>query len=72
MCKQHTTSPHSLPCVYVVRAGIYVDDLQKSVDRFTSLGIQFKKRPEEGSMRHIAFIYDPDKYWVEVIAKGKN
>jgi len=51
---------------------IYVDDLQKSVDRFTSLGIQFKKRPEEGSMRHIAFIYDPDKYWVEVIAKGKN
>ena len=27
-------------------------------------------RPEEGSMRHIAFILDPDGYWIEVIAKG--
>lgn len=49
---------------------IYVDSLQKSVDRFTSLGVKFKKRPEEGSMRHIAFILDPDGYWIEVIAKG--
>lgn len=49
---------------------IYVDDLQQACDRFTSLGVSFKKRPEEGSMRHIAFLLDPDQYWIEVIAKG--
>lgn len=25
-----------------------------------------KKWPEDGKMRHIAFIYDPDRYWVEI------
>jgi len=49
---------------------VYVDDLQKAVDRWTGLGVKFKKRPEEGSMRHIAFLLDPDGYWIEVIAKG--
>ena len=38
---------------------ILVDDLQVAVKRFTDLGVKFKKRPEEGSMRHIAFILDP-------------
>lgn len=37
---------------------------QKETDRLTELGVQFKKRPEEGKMRHIAFIYDPDRYWI--------
>ena len=38
--------------------------------RFTQLGVRFKKRPEEGSMRHIAFVLDPDGYWIEVITRG--
>jgi len=49
---------------------IFVDDLQKAVDRWTAAGMRFKKRPEEGSMRHIAFLLDPDNYWIEVICKG--
>ena len=65
----------SLLCVCVVHPGfghlcIFVNDLAEACARFTSLGVPFKKRPEEGSMRHIAFILDPDAYWVEVIAKG--
>jgi catechol 2,3-dioxygenase-like lactoylglutathione lyase family enzyme len=32
---------------------VFVDDLQKACARFTELGVPFKKRPEEGSMRHI-------------------
>ena len=47
-----------------------VDDLQRAVDRFTSLGVKFTKRPEDGKMRHIAFINDPDGYWIEIITKG--
>jgi hypothetical protein len=31
-----------------------VDDVQKACDRFTEQGVQFKKRPEDGKMRHIA------------------
>lgn len=42
---------------------IFVDDLQKSCERFTARGVQFKKRPEDGSMKDIAFILDPDGYW---------
>jgi len=49
---------------------VLVDDLQRSCDRFTELGVKFKKRPEEGSMRHIAFLLDPDNYWIEIVQKG--
>ncbi|KDN53221.1 glyoxalase I [Tilletiaria anomala UBC 951] len=49
---------------------IAVDDLQTAVKRFDSMGVKFKKRPEDGKMRHIAFIYDPDMYWVEIIETG--
>ncbi|CAF0989372.1 unnamed protein product [Didymodactylos carnosus] len=49
---------------------VFVDDLKKACDRFTQLNVQFKKRPEDGSMKYIAFILDPDGYWIEIIAKG--
>jgi lactoylglutathione lyase len=48
---------------------VFVDELQKACDRFTSSGVRFKKRPEDGQMRNIAFILDPDGYWIEVIQK---
>ncbi|GMK56343.1 hypothetical protein CspeluHIS016_0301830 [Cutaneotrichosporon spelunceum] len=49
---------------------IAVDDLQAACQRFDELGVKFKKRPEEGRMRHIAFIYDPDGYWIEILSKN--
>ena len=39
---------------------ISVDDVDKACERFDKLGVQFKKRPTDGKMRHIAFILDPD------------
>ncbi|PVU88293.1 hypothetical protein BB561_005928 [Smittium simulii] len=48
---------------------IIVDDLTASVARLDSLGVKFLKRPEEGRMRNIAFIYDPDGYRVELIGQ---
>ncbi|WWC64608.1 lactoylglutathione lyase [Kwoniella dejecticola CBS 10117] len=50
---------------------ITVDNLEAAVKRFDELGVKFKKRPEEGKMRHIAFIYDPDGYWIEILAQQK-
>lgn len=47
--------------------GFSVPDLEATCQRFDRLGVSFIKRPEDGMMRHIAFIKDPDGYWVEVI-----
>ena len=46
---------------------ITVDDVEKACERFEQLGVQFKKRPQDGKMRHIAFILDPDGYWIEIV-----
>ncbi|KAJ2748048.1 Lactoylglutathione lyase [Coemansia aciculifera] len=46
---------------------ITVDDLQAACSRFDTLGVKFIKRPEEGSMKHIAFIADPDGYRIEIL-----
>ncbi|KAH7872755.1 Glyoxalase/Bleomycin resistance protein/Dihydroxybiphenyl dioxygenase [Lentinula edodes] len=46
---------------------ITVDDVEEACARFEKLGVQFKKRPQDGKMRHIAFILDPDGYWIEVV-----
>lgn len=50
---------------------ISVDNLEKACARFDSLGVKFKKRPEDGKMKSIAFIYDPDHYWIEIISHNK-
>jgi lactoylglutathione lyase len=47
---------------------ITVDDVEAACERFEKLGVLFKKRPNEGSMKGLAFILDPDGYWVEVVA----
>lgn len=36
---------------------ICVDDVQKACDRFEQMGVEFKKRPQDGKMRHIAYAY---------------
>ncbi|PVV04225.1 hypothetical protein BB560_001280 [Smittium megazygosporum] len=49
---------------------IIVDNLPAAVERFDKLGVNFVKRPEEGGMSHIAFITDPDGYYIEIIANA--
>ena len=47
---------------------ISVPDVNAACDRFESMGVEFVKRPNDGSMKGIAFIKDPDGYWVEVFS----
>ncbi|ODV91097.1 hypothetical protein CANCADRAFT_116574 [Tortispora caseinolytica NRRL Y-17796] len=48
---------------------VSVDDLQAACKRLDGFDlVQWQKRPEEGRMKHIAFIRDPDNYWIELIA----
>lgn len=44
-----------------------VPDIKVACDRFLKLGVPFQKRLGEGGMKNIAFIKDPDHYWVEII-----
>lgn len=45
-----------------------VPDLDAAVAHFDAYEVEFQKRPEDGMMRHIAFIKDPDGYWVEILS----
>ena len=48
---------------------ISVDNLQAACQRIEDAGYRFKKKLTDGRMRHIAFVLDPDGYWVEVIGR---
>lgn len=50
--------------------GFLVDDLEKDCAALGKEGVAFKKKPEDGKMRGIAFALDPDGYWVELIQRG--
>ena len=49
-----------------------VPSLKEAVAWFDANGVEFKKRPEEGTMKDIAFIKDPDGYWIEIIEINNN
>ncbi len=51
--------------------GISVPDVYAACERFDELGIEYVKRPDDGNMKGLAFIKDPDGYWIEILsAKG--
>uniref|UniRef100_A0A0E0HSE6 Lactoylglutathione lyase n=1 Tax=Oryza nivara TaxID=4536 RepID=A0A0E0HSE6_ORYNI len=46
--------------------GVTVHDVYKACERFERLGVEFVKKPDDGKMKGIAFIKDPDGYWIEI------
>ena len=44
-----------------------VPDVEKACERFESLGVNFAKKPNDGKMKGLAFIKDPDNYWIEIL-----
>ena len=46
---------------------ISVPDIVTACERFEALGCDFQKRLNDGRMKSLAFIKDPDGYWVEII-----
>ena len=47
--------------------GITVPDVYAACERFDELGVEYVKRPDDGSMKGLAFIKDPDGYWLEIM-----
>lgn len=48
--------------------GISVPDVHAACARFESLGVEFVKHPDQGSIKGLAFIKGPDGYWIEVLS----
>lgn len=51
--------------------GFAVPDIDAACERFETLGVEFQKRPQDGNMKGIAFIKDPDGYWIEIFTPNK-
>jgi lactoylglutathione lyase len=45
------------------------DDVFSASEDLEAAGIAFKKRPNEGRMKGLAFCLDPDGYWVELVRR---
>lgn len=56
-----------LGCTDYLCPGITVDDIDAACQRFESLECNWKKRLTDGRMKNVAFLLDPDNYWVEVV-----
>jgi len=48
-----------------------VPDLDAAVRWFDEQQLTYVKRPEQGKMKDVAFIKDPDGYWIEIVEPGR-
>uniref|UniRef100_A0A8C5PE69 Lactoylglutathione lyase n=1 Tax=Leptobrachium leishanense TaxID=445787 RepID=A0A8C5PE69_9ANUR len=48
--------------------GVAVPDVYSACKRFEELGVTFVKKPDDGKMKGLAFIQDPDGYWIEILS----
>jgi len=51
--------------------GITVPDVYEACQRFKDRGAEFKKSPNSGGMKGLAFVKDPDGYAIEILPFGK-
>ena len=52
--------------------GITVPDVYAACNRFEAKGIEFVKKPDDGNMKGLAFIKDPDGYWIEILSASTS
>jgi lactoylglutathione lyase len=48
--------------------GLSVPDVAATCRRLEAAGVEFVKRPDDGSMKGLAFVKDPDGYWIEILS----
>lgn len=46
---------------------VEVPDVEGTCKRLEDLNVPFVKKPNEGKIKGIAFIQDPDGYWIEIL-----
>ncbi|CAM9360092.1 unnamed protein product, partial [Choristocarpus tenellus] len=45
------------------------DDVYAASAILENARVEFKKKPDEGRMKGLAFAYDPDGYWIEIVSR---
>lgn len=50
--------------------GLSVPDVAAACARMEAQGVEFVKRPDDGVMKGLAFVRDPDGYWIEILSAG--
>ncbi len=50
--------------------GISVPDVYAASERFAEMDVEFVKKPDDGNMKGLAFIKDPDGYWIEILSSS--
>jgi len=48
----------------------HVNSVYQTTEELLEENVSFKKKPDEGNMKGIAFAYDPDSYWVELVKRS--
>lgn len=48
-----------------------VPNLDEAVQWFDDNQVSYVKRPEQGKMKDVAFIKDPDGYWIEIVEPAR-
>jgi len=48
--------------------GLAVPNVDEACARFEKEGVDFVKKPNDGKMKGLAFIKDPDGYWIEILS----
>lgn len=49
-----------------------MDNIEAACARFEDMNCSWKKKLTDGRMRNIAFVLDPDGYWVEVVENDNS
>ncbi len=63
-CTYHNGNAQPQGCGHICFS---VPDLDAAIRWFDENGVAYVKRPEQGKMRDVAFIKDPDGYWIEIV-----
>lgn len=50
---------------------ISVPDLDAAVAWFDQHAVPYVKRPDQGRMKDVAFVKDPDGYWIEIVEPAR-
>ena len=50
--------------------GFLVNDVYTTCDKLEKAGVKFHKKPDDGTMKGLAFALDPDGYRIELIKRG--
>jgi len=50
--------------------GLSVPDVYAACERLEKMNVEFVKRPDDGNMKGLGFIKDPDGYWIEILSSN--